>query len=111
MDYKLNIAKEFSLNPGPRYIHEGLFSAEKLQKDIFNDRFEKAIASDGKLIVNLDGVGGYGTSFLEELFGGAVRNYNMKDVQERIEIISEQEPYLLDDISEYIKDALNENRK
>ena len=60
--------------------------------------------------VDLDGVAGYGTSFLEESFGGLIRENKVPlDVIKRtIKLISHEEPSLLDEINEYLEDAHKE---
>ena len=69
-------------------------------------RFNQALKEQGvKLAVDLDGTLGYGTSFLEEAFGGLARLHDSKSVLDRIEIISQEEPYLKDDVIEYIQKA------
>lgn len=104
---ELNISKEFSKYPGPRFKNEGNYSGEDFRENFLEKKFEEALNSDSILIVNLDGGAGYGTSFLEESFGGLVRKY--KDiglVKSNIKFISKEEPYLIDDIIEYINHAL-----
>ena len=57
----------------------------------------------------MDGGYGYATSFLEEAFGGLVRETNDPDVQ-NIEIISEEEEGLIGRIKEYISAALKDRK-
>lgn len=107
---EIKIAKDFSYTPGPRYIDEGEYSGEKFRKNILACVFKKAINENKKVIVDLDGTDGYGTSFLEESFGGLIRNDGIKynEIIDRLEIISNEEEYLKDDVFEYLKDAHNE---
>lgn len=107
MDNKIvvSIANDFSISPGPRYRDEGDFSGEQFREDILEKRFQEAVDSNKKLVVNLDGGLGYGTSFLEEVFGGLARKYGIEEVQKRLEIISVEEAYLINDVEEYIKNA------
>lgn len=102
---EVSIAKDFSLTPGPRNIVEGEHSGEKFRKEILNKKLIEAVEKDSKLVVNLDGTFGYGTSFLEETFGGLVRENRTIKVSDYVEIISDEEPYLVDDINKYIRDA------
>ena len=102
----ISVAKDFSLHPGPRYIDEGKYSGELFRTTIIEPKFKEALENGQTLVVNLDGTFGYGTSFLEETFGGLARIYMNQDYLSHIEIISEEEPYLKDDINEYISDAL-----
>ncbi len=107
---EIKIARDFSYTPGPRYIEEGKNSGEKFRQEILADTFKQAIADDKKVIVDLDGTDGYGTSFLEESFGGLIRNDGIPydEIIKRLEIISNEEEYLKDDVYEYLKDASDE---
>lgn len=103
----INIAKDFSSTPGPRFISEGEWSGELFRTQYLLPKVKKAISENIELKVILDGTAGYGTSFLEESFGGLIR-IEMVDYDKLIKIlkiISDEEPYLIDDIKEYLKDA------
>ena len=104
---KIKIATDFSDSPGPRYQNEGKYSGEEFRKEILVDVFRDAIENDKKVIVDLDGTFGYGTSFLEESFGGLIRNDNFSyhEIIDRLVIVSTEEDYLISDVYEYLKDA------
>jgi len=68
----IDIAKDFSDTPGPRYSKEGDFPGELFRKEVLLPKLKEAIELDVKLIVNLDGTEGYASSFLEESFAGLV---------------------------------------
>ena len=102
---KLRVAEEFSRAPGPRSKSEGPDSAEKFYESLLEPRFRQAVEHNDKLLVDLDGGFGYSTSFLEEAFGGLARVYGPKTVLERIQIKSEEEPYLAEDVIRYIRQA------
>ena len=106
----VNVAKDFSRTPGSRYIKEGDFSGESFIKDFFESIFDEAIASNNSITINLDGTLGYGTSFLEEVFGGLTRKYGKDLVVKTLNFISNEEPYLIDDIMEYIDEAEEQTR-
>lgn len=110
---EIKISRDFSYSPGPRYINEGKNSGEKFRKEILKDAFTRAINEDKKIVVDLDVTDGYGTSFLEESFGGLVRDdgINYDEIIKRLEIISKEEEYLKDDVYEYLKDAHDETTK
>lgn len=101
---KISISKEFSKTPGPRYISEGKFSAELFKKEILNKKIKEAKEENKTLEIDLDGTLGYGTSFLEELFGGTARTEGVNFAR-KIKIISSEEPWLLNDIKKYIDDV------
>lgn len=110
---ELKVSIDFAKAPGPRYEEEGLFSGEIFRKEILAPRLRKAIEIGEVLVVNLDGTAGYGTSFLEESFGGLIREEKIEysDIKKFLRIISEQEDYLIDDINDDINDAQNELNK
>jgi hypothetical protein len=99
---------EFSRTPGFRKIKDGPFSGELFLKDFLRPRFQKALDQNAILVVDLDGTAGYGTSFLEESFGGLSREHGAQTVFDHLEVISEDEPYLADDIRTYIEEANSE---
>ncbi len=59
--------------PGGRFKKDGPNSGEWFRDDILLPRLRHAAGRDDPLIVELDGAPGYGSSFLEEAFGGLVR--------------------------------------
>jgi hypothetical protein len=67
----IEIAKEFSTTPGGRFRIMGPDSGEE-----FRDRLKRELDKTPAetVTVILDGVEGYGSSFLEEAFGGLIRN-------------------------------------
>ena len=66
---KINIAKDFNRFPSGRYKRLGTTSGEG-----FREQFLEQPLAAGKMItVELDGTIGYGSSFLEEAFGGLIR--------------------------------------
>ncbi len=98
--------KDFSYTPGPRNKREGDFSAELFLETILEPIFKRMDADkDLKLEINLNGTLGYGTSFLEEIFGGTARNRGVDFVRNRIEITSNEEPWLKDEIKGYVDDV------
>lgn len=105
MDKLIVNVRDFSKTPGTRYLIEGLFSGEDFRKKVLDSKFEEALNKRTKLVVNLDQTIGYGTSWLEEVFGGLARDFGKEKVQETLDFISEEEPYLIDDIKGYIEDA------
>ncbi|MBE8232378.1 MAG: STAS-like domain-containing protein [Endozoicomonadaceae bacterium] len=60
---------DFTKYPGPRYIALGPNSGEMFREQYLIE----TLKSHAEISVNLDGVLGYGSSFLEEIFGGIVR--------------------------------------
>ena len=72
----LRIATDFSEIPGGRGRDEGDHSGEEFREEHLEPRFAEALERGAILYVDLDGVEGYATSFLEEAFGGLTRKYS-----------------------------------
>lgn len=104
MESKLiSIAKEFSRYPAGRYATDGPYSGETFREKLLIPAFD----SGATVIVDLEGARGYGSSFLEEAFGGMVRKgFAADDVLKRITFRSEDDS-LVQEIREYIQQARN----
>lgn len=96
---------DFTEYPGPRLRKTGPSSGEEFRDDYLIPKLN----DHGKnIIVNLDGVIGYGSSFLEETFGGAVR----KGIDQSLilhvvdTLICNDEKTLKEEIRGYVDDAL-----
>lgn len=105
MEHTIKIAKEFSISPGSRSPDEGDFSGQEFRENILIPKFREILKSGDTLILDLDGTLGYGTSFLEEVFGGLAREFSIDEVLKFVMIKSDEEEYLIDDIKDYIRDA------
>lgn len=105
------IATDFSSTPGPRFRDEGDFSGEELREDHLRPLVQKSIESKNKVLVDLDGTHGYLTSFLEEAFGGLIRvdKFDLDDLKKVFEFKSNEEPYLIEDIFNYLEEAQDES--
>lgn len=88
----LNIAKDFSEYPGPRYIQQGESSGEEFYANLLNPAFADCLNSSKQLVLNLDSSAGYATSFLDEALGELVFDFTEKVVRENLIIKSEEEP-------------------
>lgn len=109
----LSIAIEFSRTPGPRLASEGEFSGEQFRNDCLGPAFKRAIDEGAMLMVDLDGTAGYGTSFLEEAFGGLIRDlgFTLEKVKAHLHIKSTDEPEWCDEIESYLAKAETERTK
>ena len=97
----IDIGKDFSRYPAGRYETDGPFSGE-----LFRSRFlVPALDNKKQITIELDGTAGYGSSFLEEAFGGLVRlGYAPKQIKAVI-LLHSEDPSLIEEIEEYILDA------
>jgi hypothetical protein len=103
-DLTLCIATDFSPLPGFRYETQAPNSGERFREELLRPKFEQARRDGAKLEVQLDGVEGYTTSFLEEAFGGLARSPGIgpEMVMETIIVKSVQDD-LIDDVHWYVK--------
>jgi hypothetical protein len=86
----IKVASDFSDTPGGRYKRLGPASGEE-----FRDRLVKVLEAGNDLTIIVDGVEGYGSSFLEEAFGGLVRlgRWKYDDLQRRISVVANEKAY------------------
>lgn len=66
---KISIAEDFSPSPAGRFRTDGPFPGEAFRDDLLLPKLKE----NDELLVVLDGTSGFGSSFLEEAFGGLVR--------------------------------------
>lgn len=101
---KISVAKDFTRFPSGRYKKNGDTSGEA-----FRERFlEGPIARKEQVVVDLDGTIGYGSSFLEEAFGGLVRKLKISrgEITALLQLVSE-DASLVEEINSYIDDAVS----
>jgi hypothetical protein len=88
----IEVARDFSTTPGGRFRIMGPKSGEA-----FRELLEKALTAKPPEVVEvvLDGVEGYGSSFLEEAFGGLIRDQRVSaaDALERLRIVARSAAY------------------
>jgi hypothetical protein len=101
----ISVARDFTDTPGPRSREEGENSGEQFLDEVLLPRFQEALRSNQKLMIDLDETEGYATSFLEAAFGGLTRKYDSGRVLGTLEFKSDAEPYLIQEILKYIKEA------
>lgn len=101
----INIAREFSETPMGRYHPtDGPDTGQRFRED-----FLVPALKQGPVTVDIDGTEGYGSSFLDEAFGGLVyeSGFTAKDLHERLTIqgVGEKAPAYRKLIWEYIEEA------
>lgn len=103
---KISIAKNFSEAPAGRYLSDGPFSGEKFRNEVLFP----ALREFDLVELDLDGTLGYGSSFLEEAFGGLIRECGMtlEQINKKLVITSSRRLYLKR-TKQYMIDA--ENRR
>lgn len=70
----ITIAKDFSKFPAGRFREDGKASGAAFRDDLLVAPLRK----EERVLVVFDGVAGFGSSFLEEAFGGLVREHHLK---------------------------------
>jgi len=97
----IKIAEEFSRYPAGRFDTDGPYSGEKFRREFL----VPAMQEKKKICIDLDGVRGYGSSFLEEAFGGLVRvGFSAEDIFSLMTFHS-SDPSLVIEIRDYIEHA------
>lgn len=101
----INIAKDFSLYPAGRFKTDGPYSGEAFRDDIL----VPSLQSHDCVQVQIGEVPGYGSSFLEEAFGGLVRLglFSKSELKEKLKIDYDEDSYATyaDELWDYINAA------
>lgn len=107
----ISIAQDYSKTPAGRYPADGPFNGERFRDTILIPALRHAVETGDRIVVVLDGVLGYSSSFLEEVFGGLVRSRKVnKDVLTRNFEIRANDPAYRPaklDADSYLKEELN----
>ncbi|NNT92278.1 STAS-like domain-containing protein [Stutzerimonas nitrititolerans] len=104
---KIDIPKDFSRHPAGRYIEDGPYNGELFRREFL----EKPLRRHEMIEVKLDGARGYGSSFLEEAFGGLTRmGFSPEEILKYL-IIKTSNPVLMRQITNYIRDGLSRESK
>lgn len=105
------VGRDFSDAPAGRYRTDGPFSGEEFRES----RLVPALSEGGVVTVDLSGAYGYGSSFLEEVFGGLVRSgrFSKEDLDKRL-IIAAKDPRkkcYIERVKTYMAEAWNARAK
>jgi hypothetical protein len=98
----INVASDFSDAPAARYRNNGPKSGQEFYEDLLLPKFLIAVCDKTKLQVNLDDTWGYASSFLSESFERLSTEQGAETVIEHLEIVSNDEPELIEIIYEMI---------
>lgn len=104
--------RDFTEFPGPRKETIGHFSGERFRQE----RIMPKISEHGihNIEIDLDGTAGYGSSFLDEAFGGLIREEKLSPTDVAMlckRIISEEDPSLINEIELYVAEAAAEAKQ
>ncbi|WP_029046215.1 STAS-like domain-containing protein [Cupriavidus sp. amp6] len=98
----ISIAKDFSRHPAGRFERDGPSSGELFRRKFLIPSLRE---EQDKIVIEMDGARGYGSSFLEEAFGGLVREGFDKERLLRTLVIIASNASLKVEIEDYIKSA------
>lgn len=105
MSVYLNVARDFYKRPAARNIVDGEYSGE-LFRDILKQKIDEALSKNEKLEVDFSEVTMAGSSFLDEAFGGMVRQKKITaDDFINLLIIKTKKDSWRVEILSYIRDA------
>lgn len=100
----VNIAKDFTRYPTGRLKKNGATSGEAFREQFL----EEPLSKGEKVQVEFDGTIGYGSSFLEEAFGGLVRKLRIApSVLNDILILKSSDPSIETEVRQYIEESYN----
>lgn len=99
--HTISIASDFSKFPGGRNEFDGHNNAQRFKKEVLLPALEKY----DHIVIDFEGIAGVGSSFLEETFGGLIRDdgYTADEIYGKIEFATRQGR--IDEIKSYIDDA------
>lgn len=98
-DTMINVAKDFSRAPAGRFITDGPNSGTRFRNQFLLPALQNGT---GVITVELDGVRAYGSSFLDEAFGGLKRaGFAAAELMKRLTFRS-SDPSLVAEIKGYI---------
>lgn len=88
MNNVFRIANDFYKRPSGRYKTDGKYTAEHLREIII----DKLKSSDEKLFIDISGLSMFSSPFIDECFGGMIRNnlISKDELLKRIEFISDE---------------------
>lgn len=103
---KIRVA-DFSPVPFGRYPTDGNFSGQRFRRERLKNAFQNS--KNEKIQVDFNGIVPVGSSFLDESFGGLIRDEGMsfEEIWERLEIISDFPIYEIQ-IKNILQDAEEE---
>jgi hypothetical protein len=106
---QIHVAKQFSRRPVGRRMNDGNSTGEEFRLKFL----VPALEDTSPIVVILDGVAGYPSSFLEEAFGGLVRvnGYSSAYLRERLRLENTDPAFnsYKDEIWTYIDEAADGN--
>ena len=104
----IRIATDFSDTPLGRFPDDGEFNGTRFRDELLCP----ALKSNDEVVVDIDRVEGYGSSFLDEAFGGLVRKgyFSAEELSRKLTVAYKDKDFKIyhDLIWKYIKEAKRE---
>lgn len=107
---KINVSKDFSPTPGPRFIWQGEYSGEAFFINLLEPKFRQALEEKKTLVVDLTNTNGFGSSFLEESFGKLPTVFSVTEISNTLEMITRNR-ILGEEIEGYLYRSLLESQE
>lgn len=101
--HTISVAKDFSRTPAGRYVDDGPYPGERFREELLLPALQDGTAT---IAVELDGTAGFGSSFLEEAFGGLVRRGFDPTLLRRRLVIRSSHPSYVTRVWNYIEQAV-----
>lgn len=81
----IDLANDFGRYPAGRFTNDGPFSGQRFRDEVLLPRLRQS-EPNVEIVIDLDGARGFGSSFLEEAFGGLVRVHHLdkRELQRRL---------------------------
>ena len=100
----IKLIEDFNSDPFGRCAEDGDGNAQAFRKR----HLIPALQEYDHVVVNLSGYNYYGSSFLEETFGGLVRHgFSPETLRKKLEIVHTDLPSIVDESHHYIERAAN----
>ncbi|KIC89142.1 hypothetical protein HY58_18485 [Flavihumibacter sp. ZG627] len=100
------MSDDFGDTPGARYKRDGKFSGEEFLEKLLEPKFIKAMNENYILLIDLDRVWGYPSSFVSGSFGKLSISYGSDKVLKHIKFKSDENPIRLERIIHEIKQPI-----
>ncbi|MDD9869037.1 MAG: STAS-like domain-containing protein [Gammaproteobacteria bacterium] len=101
-EHIIDVARDFTDRPFGRYRDDGNRSGEVFREDIL----VPALRKYDHVTVNLGGTNFYGSSFLEEVFGGLVRrHFSRTELKQKLTVVHDKLPSVVKEAEKYIRKA------
>ncbi len=101
---KFALATQFTRFPGGRLRAHGPYSGEQFREEVLLPLMRRC----QHVVIDLTGTIGYGASFLDESFGELGKVMGLKEIRERLALVADDDPTLIDIVWEKIKKGAEE---